>query len=62
LTVNVLEVDDQGIPKAASFSMPVSLDDSSLRWLRWDWRSKTYHTFDAPDVGEKVRFIGGFAD
>jgi len=60
MCVNVLEVDDNGLPTAAMFTFEVSLEDPSLRWLMWDWDNNRYIPFDVPAIGKDVYVPGPF--
>ena len=60
LRINVLVVDEDGCPIKAAFAFSVSLDDRSLKWLRWDWRTMSYLPFIPPEVGESVIVRGVF--
>jgi hypothetical protein len=60
MCVNVLEVDDNGLPTAAKFTFEDSLDNTSLRWLMWDWDKDRYIPFDVPTIGEEIYVPGPF--
>ncbi|MFH1116722.1 MAG: hypothetical protein V1792_22630 [Pseudomonadota bacterium] len=60
LTVHVRKVSEDGCPSEVSFAFSVPLDDGSLRWLQWDWRTMTYLPFVPPDVGKSVVVRGVF--
>jgi len=60
MSVEVLEVDGNGMPVAALFRFAVSLDDPSLRWLHWSWKKDRYLPFKVPGVGERVSVRGPF--
>lgn len=52
LTVEVMALTDDGRPAEVRFSFDRSLEDPSLRWLRWD--AGVYVPFTLPAVGEAV--------
>jgi len=60
MSVEVLEVDGNGMPVAVSFRFAVSLDDPSLRWLQWSWKKDRYLPFKVPMIGERVYVRGPF--
>jgi len=60
LTVEVVSVDDNGLPAEVLFHFAVPLEDSSLYWLQWDWEKNSYITFNVPLIGEKCEIPGPF--
>jgi len=60
MTVEVREVDSDGLPVEVVFRFAVPLEDASLRWLRWDWHDKKYVSFTPPALGQKVKVKGRF--
>jgi hypothetical protein len=60
MLVEVMEVDDEGQPVEVSFTFAVSLDDPSLRWLRWDWKKDSYTPLEVPTIGQYQRISGPF--
>jgi hypothetical protein len=60
LEVEVLRVDEHGLPVEAAFTFPVPLEDASLRWLYWDWPHRRYAAFHVPEVGATVVLAGPF--
>jgi hypothetical protein len=65
MSVEVINVDLYGQPTIVRFEFNVSLEDSSLRWLRWHWGKNGfgyYSTFEIPSVGEKLNLSGPFGN
>jgi hypothetical protein len=60
LAVEVLKVDDKGLPVEITCRFAAPLDDPSLRWLAWDWHDKCYVPFVVPAVGQAVELKGRF--
>jgi hypothetical protein len=52
MTAQVDEVMPDGRPAEVAFRFAVSLNDSSLRWLRWD--NGNYAPFQPPAVGDSI--------
>jgi hypothetical protein len=50
MTVDIVEITQDGRPAVAAFRFPCNLEDPSLRWLRWE--GKRYAPFELPSVGE----------
>jgi hypothetical protein len=62
MTVEVMRVDECGLPVEAAFDFPVPLEDSSLQWVYWDWQRREYAVFPVPDVGKTVTLAGPFEE
>jgi len=60
MTVEVLAVDEGGLPREVAFEFDVVLEDTSLKWLWWDWDKRRYRPFAPPPVGETVTLVGPF--
>jgi len=63
MSVEVIDVDRKGQPTQVLFRFAVSLDDSSLSWLQWNWKKGgfgSYSRFNVPAVGEKTYIPGPF--
>lgn len=60
MEVEVLTVDERGFPVEAAFEFDVPLEDSSLKWLQWDWDDDVYRPFDLPAVGGAADLVGPF--
>lgn len=60
MDVEVLAVDERGLPVEAAFEFDVPLEDGSLKWLYWDWGKKRYKPFVTPQVGQTVELAGPF--
>jgi hypothetical protein len=65
MTVEVIDVDGTGQPTEIQFHFAVSLDDSSLHWLQWNWKGPglgEYSTFQLPSIGKQAYTKGPFED
>jgi hypothetical protein len=60
MTVELMRVDERGLPVEAAFDFPVPLEDPSLQWIYWDCLRRDYAVFHVPDVGETVTLAGPF--
>jgi len=60
LDVEILAVDERGLPLELAFTFDVPLEDASLKWLYWNWGKKRYKAFDVPAIGETMRLAGPF--
>jgi hypothetical protein len=60
MSAEVTALAEDGRPAEARIRFATSLDDPSLTWLWWDWRSETYVAFTPPAVGETARIPGPF--
>ncbi len=60
MQVEVLAVDSRGFPVEAAFEFDVPLEDSSLKWVQWDWDRDVYRSFPVPAQGGSVRLRGPF--
>lgn len=60
MTVEVMRVDERGLPVEVAFDFSVPLEDPSLQWGYWDWRRRDYAVFPVPDVGKTVTLAGPF--
>ena len=58
MTVDVLALDDDGLPKEISFTFDAPLDDNSFNWLQFDWYLFQYKPFHLPKVGQIVATDG----
>ncbi len=56
MTVEVIELTDNGRPAKAAFTFSVDLEDESLRWLQY--KEGEYVPFNPPAVGESVELPG----
>ena len=50
VSIEVLEIDDDGMPVEARFRFDVPLEDPSLRWVIW--RDEGFQPFALPAIGE----------
>jgi hypothetical protein len=65
MSAEVISVDADGQPTTVRFEFDVSLNDSSLRWLQWNWKKSgfgSYSTFKIPAIGEASFTPGPFGD
>jgi hypothetical protein len=60
MAVEILAVDERGLPVEAAFEFDVPLEDASLKWLCWNWDRKRYEAFDVPAVGGGRELVGPF--
>jgi hypothetical protein len=60
MSVEVIAVDKSGVPMEVLFRFAVALEDSSLRWLEWDWDKGCYAPFKVPAVGQRAWIRGPF--
>jgi hypothetical protein len=58
LTVEVTAVDGKGLPTQVLFNFAVSLEDSSLRWVWFNWEDGCYHPFEVPAISENAEIPG----
>jgi hypothetical protein len=61
VSVEVLSIGTDGLPTEVRFDFAVALEDTSLHWLRWNWKPVGfggYVPFDIPAVGETVTLPG----
>ena len=65
MSVEVIEVNNDGQPTEIQCHFDVSLDDPSLYWLQWNWKGPgfgEYSTFKVPAIGEEALTKGPFGD
>jgi hypothetical protein len=60
MTVEVIRVDERGLPVEAAFDFSVPLEDPSLQWICWDWRRRDWVVFPVPKIGETATLAGPF--
>jgi len=60
MSVEVVDVDGEGMPVEVLFEFAVSLEHESLRWLQWNWKKDRYDPFEVPAVGQRVNVRGPF--
>jgi len=60
MSVDVLGVDNRGRPREVEFRFDVSLDDFSLIWLQWNWKTQDFSPFKVPAIGQSVYLAGPF--
>lgn len=54
MTVDVLAVDDTGLPSEVAFLFETPLDERKWRWLFWNWKRRGFEEFRPPPVGQTV--------
>jgi hypothetical protein len=54
MTVDVLAVDDSGLPSKAAFLFETPLDAPEWRWIFWNWTHRRFEAFRPPPVGQTV--------
>jgi len=65
MSVEVIELDNDGQPTEILIDFAVPLDDPSLLWLQWNWKGPgfgEYSTFQVPAIGEEASTKGPFGD
>ena len=60
MDVEVLAVDERGFPVEAAFEFDVPLEDTSLKWLFWEWEKERYEPFAVPAIGGTIDLVGPF--
>ncbi len=60
MRAEVTGVSPDGRPLEARLRFDVPLEDTTLRWLQWDWKSRRYQPFTPPAIGETVQTPGPF--
>jgi len=60
MRAEVTALTDDGRPSEARMRFAVPLEDPSLKWLEWDWKTHRYAPFVPPEVGQTVRIPGPF--
>jgi hypothetical protein len=60
MRAEVTAVSADGRPLEARIQFDAPLEDASLRWLQWDWKSRRYRPFALPAVGETTQAAGPF--
>ena len=58
LKIEVLAVDDRGLPTEVAFHFDVSLNDPNLYWLQFNWSTFSYDRFDVPQIGQTISVPG----
>jgi hypothetical protein len=60
MSAEVVALREDGRPAEARVQFAVSLEDPSLHWLQWDWKTERYVPFDPPAIGEMAHISGPF--
>lgn len=58
MRAEVITLTGDGRPSEARIRFTRPLEDPSLAWLQWDWKTSAYVPFVPPAVGEKIRVPG----
>ena len=58
LTVEVLEANAADVATRVAFRFDTSLDSPDFHWLRFDWRTFSYHPFQIPAIGQTITLSG----
>ncbi len=58
MTVEILELDDDHLPRELTFTFDVPLEDKEFCWLRFNWKTFSYEPFALPEPGETVTTQG----
>ncbi|MEI8121629.1 MAG: hypothetical protein WCI20_06230 [bacterium] len=61
MTVDVIRVNERGLPVEATFTFKESLDSARYHWVFWDSRTGHYALFTPPRVGEEMRISSPFS-
>jgi hypothetical protein len=54
MTVGVLGLDNNNLPKELAFTFDAPLEHERFRWLQFNWYSLEYEPFNLPKVGQTV--------
>lgn len=60
LSIGIEATDTQGNPSHIRCRFAARLEDTSLRWLQWDWKEESYRAFALPAIGQSVQLRGPF--
>jgi hypothetical protein len=58
MTVEVLKLDSNNLPKELAFTFDAPLEHERFRWLQFNWYSLEYEPFNLPEVGQTVATDG----
>jgi hypothetical protein len=58
MTVDILAIDDSGMPSEVAFLFETSLDAPEWRWIFWNWDRRRFQAFCPPPVGQTVCVAG----
>jgi hypothetical protein len=58
LTVEILALDNNNLPKKLAFTFDVPLEDKKFRWLQFNWHTFSYEPFNLPEPGEIITTQG----
>lgn len=58
MTVDVLALDSNNLPKELAFTFDVPLEHENFRWLKFNWYTFSYEPFDLPKLGQTVTTDG----
>lgn len=62
ITVEVIRVNERGLPVEVTFKFNESLDSIRYHWVYWDSREGHYAPFTPPRVGDQMRLAGPLFD
>ena len=58
LTIEVLEVDRDGMPTEVLFNFGTALENPDFCWLQFNWETGSYSPFEVPAIGKTVEIAG----
>ena len=60
LCIRITATDPQGNPTRIQCRFDAPLEDTSLRWLQWDWKKECYRPFALPAIGQSAQLRGPY--
>jgi len=60
LTIEILSVDQRGLPTEVAFEFEAVLEARTLRWLWWNWNREHFVVFRPPAIGRRICLAGPF--
>ena len=54
MTVEILDLDENNLPRELSYTFDVPLEHKKFRWLQFNWQTFLYEPFSLPGLGETV--------
>lgn len=58
LTIEVLDVDRDGMPTEVLFNFGTALENPNFCWLQFNWETGSYSQFEVPTIDEGVEIAG----
>jgi len=58
MTVEILSLDDNNLPRELAFTFDVPLEHTEFCWLQFNWKTFSYEPFALPEPGETVTTQG----